>query len=130
MSDEEIKEQIDLLLDFYDLEIQDESPLKSLSEKLIGFVRKGRIEIVLTDGKPNIYQHLKLSYKNMTSPLQYGVLRGLNKLSMKDSSANDAYGRIYSLVGSLTGYTSGQIALLEGADHSVMECVGAFFMSV
>jgi len=132
ISRESAEEQIDVLLEYYDLDDDDignaekESGLDMTKHKLIKHIMKGRLEISESEDGLSVIQHLRSGKEDMT----YQEICGRHKIQMKNNSQDDWFGKMYSLVGSMTGVGSKAIENLKGVDMSVCECLGAIFLNV
>jgi len=138
LDEQPAQDQLDLLLDFYDIEIADFSDFKSpdarvqeamrsAAKRLLRYIRRGYIEITTENGL-TITQRLKFP-KGETTELHYQIMTGKAKIQMKRADEDDFYGKIYCLVGSLTNLPEGSISSLIGVDSSVVECLGAIFLT-
>jgi hypothetical protein len=134
ISAEVAREELDKLFDYYDLDPSDITDDKQLSAfegaqaKLIKVMRLGRLEIV---EECNIVQTLKNPGTDGGAvTVTYGELSGRAKMEMGKKSETDHHGRMYALLGSLSGLGDAGIAKLKGADLSVAECLGLVFMLV
>ena len=134
ISEESAKEQFQIFLDYYGLDEDDfdDSDVKagmSLSrKKLTRAIRKGMLEIS-NDKKLVVTQHLKAP-KGEISVINYRIVNGTSKISMKSKSSKDTYGKIYALLGSLSDLGDMAIQKLEGADLGVAESLGTLFLQV
>lgn len=134
ISEESAQEQFQIFLDYYDLDEDDfdDSDVKagmSLSrKKLTRAIRKGMLEIS-NDKKLVVTQHLKAP-KGENSVINYRIVNGTSKISMKSKSSKDTYGKIYALLGSLSDLGDMAIQKLEGADLGVAESLGTLFLQV
>jgi hypothetical protein len=138
LDEQPAQDQLDLLLDFYDIEIEDfedfKSPdarvqeaMRSAVKRLLRYIRKGYIEITSDNGL-TITQRLKFP-KGETTELHYQIMTGKAKMQMKNADEDDFYGKIYCLIGSLTNIGATSISSLVGTDSSVAECLGAIFLT-
>lgn len=133
LSEENAEEQFNLLLEYYDIDEPEDDDLKKAfgmaKRKLIKAIRKGRLEIKEENGL-KVYQNLSQKYTQMESPIVYGEVCGKAKIAMREASDNDNYGKIYALLGGLTGNGSGQIKVLKGIDLAIAENLGSVFLMV
>lgn len=133
ISEEAAEAQIQKILDFYDLDkddlVNDEQiKLYEVSVKrLIKPIRRGDLVISDEDGL-KIVQHLRRSTGEQS--LEYAELSGKNKIAMEKQKDQEIYGKIYSLVASLTNKSNADIASLKGRDISTVECLGMLFLQV
>jgi len=124
-------EQFDLFLGFYDLEADDfaneatKEQFETVSNKLIKAIMKGRLEIREADSSLCVTQILKNG-----DSLEYSVVSGKHKLAMKGKKDTDIFGRIYAIMGSITGLGETAISKLQGADLSIAESLGFLLLQV
>lgn len=133
LSEQAAKDQLDLVLDYYELEedeLPDERkvPFLLAYNKLISAIRKGRLEISYND-KLVIVQHLKKPVADIAE-LSYKEIDGNAKLSMRKKADTDEYGKVYALLGYLSSNGEGVIAELRGIDLSIAECLSLIFLAV
>lgn len=118
--------------DYYDIEpdMLDNDQKKNLSQindRLIGYIRKGRLDIKFTDaGAPSFVQTLKFSKQT----IRYSGVSAKAKTEMGSKETTNHNGRIYAMMGALSDVGEDGILELEGVDMSVVETLGAFFMIV
>lgn len=130
ISAEVARDQLDLFLEYYEID-SDDIPEKQIEaveaskNRVIKAIRKGKLEVTDNDGCVKFVQHLKTE-----KTIIYGEISGQSKIAMKSKLEADYYGRIYALVGSLTGVGETGILKLKGADMSLAECIGALFLQV
>lgn len=138
ISEQVAMEQLDGLMDYYDLDLNDiknsaqRDAVESAYNRLVKAVRKGNLEFspeATKDKNIKIVQHLKKPIGE-SGTIEYRELDGKAKVAMKDKSDTDYYGRIYSLLGSLSGLGETAITGLKGSDLSVAECLGVLFLQV
>lgn len=138
LDEEPAQDQLDLLLDFYEIELEDfeefkseddrvEQAMRSACKRLKRFIRKGLIEITAENGL-TIIQHLRFS-KGETTQLIYRIMDGKAKMQMQKAREDDFYGKLYCLMGSLANVNANQISQFKGVDSSVVECLGAVFLT-
>ncbi len=130
------EKQVDLFMRFYDIDPVEDAANKRHREslqaslnRLVKHVMRGRVEITLVDNKIKILQRLEYPI-NDVKELEYNIVGGIARTQMKNAEEGDEHGKIYSLVGSLTGWTGNSIAKLISVDISVVECLGVFFLIV
>lgn len=134
ISEEAARDQLDLLLDFYDIDlngIDDEQlsrVMNSNCSKLVRSIMKGRVEIVEKDDTVVVKQYLKRPIKGVDNPIEYKEITGRAKIAMKDYKDTDYYGRMYALLGSLSGVGASSIMAMKGVDLSVAECLCSVFL--
>jgi len=129
LSEESAQEQLNQLLDYYEIDFDDiptdqKNSFDMIGKKLVKFIRQGRLEIKIEDGIQCIQ-----TLKNGSTVITYKELTGKAKTAMGTKSAEDGNGRIYALMGALS---DGEAAImqLKGPDLSLAECLGAVFLAV
>lgn len=129
LSEESAQEQLNQLLDYYEIDFTDiptdqKNSFDMIGKKLVKFIRQGRLEIKIEDGIKCIQ-----TLKNGTTTIEYKELNGKAKTAMGTKSTEDGNGRIYALMGALS---DGEAAIiqLKGPDLSLAECLGAVFLAV
>lgn len=137
ISAEMADEQLNLFFEYYDIdenEINDEDIKRgmiSARNKLHRAIMQGRLEILEELDSLVIRQTIKRPPKGLTSnPIVYKELDGTAKIAMKDRKTADQYGKIYALLGKLSGEGIVVIQQLKGADLSVAEMLGVLFLTV
>jgi hypothetical protein len=135
LSEEAAENQFDLFLDFYDIDIPSighkdlKAGLETSKLKIIRAIRKGRLEITENDTGVIVVQHITDREGNGDT-ITYGVVAGKHKVAMKDKADTDNYGKIYALMGSLSGLGETAIQKLQGVDSGIVECLGGFYLQV
>ncbi len=135
ISEEVATQQLAELLDYYEIEESDmvgdddEKAFEMTCKGLKKAIRKGRLTITCQD-EIKIKQILAKSYGGEVNELEYEELAGKHKLSMGKKKNTDHYGRMYALLGSLTGMGETAIAKLKGSDLSTAESLGFLFLRV
>lgn len=135
ISKEVAAQQLQELLDYYELDEdcfvdEDQSNVYLRTcERLKKAIMRGRLSITNEDGI-KIKQILKNSYDGDIKEFDYSELAGKHKLSMGKKKDGDHYGRMYALIGSLTGMGEAAIGKLKGPDLSTAECLGFLFLQV
>ncbi|MCK5127580.1 MAG: hypothetical protein KAR42_15090 [candidate division Zixibacteria bacterium] len=123
-------EQFNLFLDYYDLEAEDfaneatKEQFETASNKLVKAITKGRLEIKEEESLC-VTQILKNG-----EHIEYGVVSGKHKLAMKGKKDTDIFGRIYAIMGSITGLGETAILKLAGIDLSIAESLGFLLLQV
>jgi hypothetical protein len=138
ISKETAKDQLDQLLNYYDLdpddykEIQVDGNSAGIAidvsiKKITKAIMKGRLEITLDDnGRPFVVQHLVGRYKSVDK-LTYKPITGSAKVEM-DKRKGESNSKLYALMGSLSGEGAEIIQALEGPDLSLVESLGGLFL--
>lgn len=122
---------IQSMLDFLEIdvdEIEDKDTKKMIKQnyhRLVKAVRLGRLEVTNTDGF-KVTQHLR----NGKDSLTFKPAGAIAKKAMADKSQTDFYGRIYAMMGSSCGMGESAMDKLDPVDLSVVEVLGAIFLSV
>lgn len=135
ISAEVARQQLSIMLDYYEIDGEsflDENQSNIFSqtcERLKKAIMKGRLSITSKDGI-EVKQHLKNSYAGEVKILDYAEIAGKHKTSMGKHKDTDHYGRMYALLGSLTGMGDAAIRSLKGPDLSTAECLGFLFLQV
>ncbi len=135
ISAEVARQQLDELLDYYELDGEsflDENQkniFDQTCERLKKAIMKERLSISGEDGI-KVTQHLKNSYAGEVKVFEYAELAGKHKMSMGKHKDTDHYGKMYALLGSLTGMGETAIRNLKGPDLSTAECLGFLFLVV
>jgi hypothetical protein len=135
ISEDVAADQVDMLLDYYDLteddiaEAEKNSGMSDILRKLKSFVRKGRLSIELVADEPKVTMHLKKPQGDIES-FPIAIVGGRSKVAMKDKAATDYYGRIYAMMGVLTGFGEDAMREMKGPDLSCLETLGMVFLSL
>lgn len=136
ISRESAEIQLNLLLDYYDLDKNDieieEGPeaVQTLINGLIRSIQKGRLEISLdTDGRLVISQHLKFPPGDI-DVINYEIVGCKAKLAMDRVKSNKPVERQLTFMGSLSGLGREGIAKLVGVDMGTMERLSTLFSMV
>jgi hypothetical protein len=142
ISEENAQDQLELLLDFYEIEINDvdkevafyaedtdsvQEATKGACDRLKRYIRKGLLEITDTEGL-TITQNLRIPIGDINK-LSYKIIDGAAKQEMRFAKEKDFYGKIYYLMGALSKKPANVISKLKGVDSSVVECLGAIFLT-
>jgi hypothetical protein len=135
ISKEAAEAQLDELTDAYDVksigELMDDDAtehklLKQALMRLREALMLGRIEISMGEGIV-ITQHLKRPLGER-SDIIYPEIQGKHKIAMKDD--DPMMKKCYSMLGAITGLNATGITSMKGADLSVAEGIGMFFLAV
>jgi hypothetical protein len=132
LSEQSAEDQLNLFLEYYELMEEDipetqKSAFISACKRIIKAIRLGRLEITNVDGI-KIVQTLKNPIGE-SQTIEYGRIVGKAKIAMK-GKVDDDYGKMYALLGSLSGLGEVAIQKLEGPDLSIAECLGLLFLQV
>jgi hypothetical protein len=137
ISEEMAQEQIDLFLEFYEIDLDDldnedlKDALSISIKKVFKAIRKGRLEIIEVEDSVHVKQILKKKKpeKLPSNEVIYKELEGVAKVNMKSRDPEDQYGKIYALLGSLSGLGTPIITQFKSTDLSIAECLGALFLA-
>ena len=139
LSKESAEEILDSYLDYFDLTLVElleeneendgiDKAIKTSYNRLVKDIRKEKVEIEVSEETCTLTQHVGKHEKRKS--LVYRELSGAAKVAMKNSKSDDLYGKIYSLVGSLTGLGKEGITQLTGRDLSTAESIGMLLMQI
>jgi hypothetical protein len=136
ISYEAAENELAVFLDHYDIypdDIvvkKDRENLKAALEAIIIHIRAGRISFVKhKDGQVDTIQKLENTVdgaKNVATYKSTDIARA--KVQMKDNDEKDYYGRMYALMGSLSGNGSTWIENKYGVDHKAIEALSILFL--
>jgi len=135
LSDDSAKKQLDLLLEYYDIEKDDieieEGPeaMQTLLNGLIRAIRKGRIEVVEQAGELIVRQNLKHPPGEMEM-LEYGVVGQKARMAMDKIKDSRAQERMCAFMGSLAGLPPSALTKLKGVDMGTMNRLATVFSMV
>jgi hypothetical protein len=121
---------IQSILDYYEIdidEIEDKEQKKFIKQnydRLVKAARLGRIEVKREKGI-QIIQHLRDREEIFT----YREIDGEAKAATAGKDKEDFYGRIYAVMGSLSGEGESAVKKMKGVDISLCEVLGAIFLS-
>jgi len=129
------QDQLDQLLNKYDIDIDDapnkeqKKVLETSFHRIKKSIRRGFLEIKVDDqsGKLVVVHHLQ---EKKGTTVEYKGISGKNKIEMKEREEQDQYGKIYAMMGSLSGLGYSAIRDFEGIDMSIAESLGSIFLLV
>jgi len=137
ISEEVAQNEFQNVLDFYDIDFDDikeervKNGMESSMRKIIRAIRKGNLTIKENpEGVPIIIQTLRRRQDKMPETIEYGEPGGKAKIAMSKAADNDHYGKLYALLGSISGLGHAKITMLKGVDMSLAECIGTIFLQV
>jgi len=136
LSKEAAEEQLDLFLDYYGIDLEDEDDKdvlranRSTKKKIIRAIRKGLIEVKELDDTIEVHQKLVKTYPRLESPIKYFEPTGRSKIGMKDSENTDVFGKIYALLAGMSKEGKEKFLNLKGVDLSVAESLGLLFLDI
>lgn len=135
ISEDSARAQLDLFLDFYEISLEDiknteaKMGMENTIEKIAKTIRKGRLEITEEGDNLKVVQTLKRP-PGETKTIEYSIVAGRHKITMKDKGKDDHYGRLYAMMGGISGLGEKAIVSLDGVDMSLVECLGALYLNV
>ncbi len=136
ISDESAKEQLEILMDYYDIDKNDieieEGPeaVQTLMNGLIRAIRKGRLEIkVDSDAKLLVIQHLQHAPGDI-DVVEYSVVGQKARLAMDRVKSTKEQERMCAFMGSLSGLGVQGVSGLVGADMGTMNRLATLFSMV
>jgi len=125
ISEVSAKEQLDLLLDHYDvdLSILDNGKLQAVVElKLIKAILEGKLEITQTADELLVIQTIKDG-----TEFKYHEITGMAKVQMERFKGQ--HERLYALLGFLAKKKPEQIQKISGVDLTIAEYLGLIFLA-
>lgn len=134
-SKETAKNEIQKLLDYYEIdikEIEDKEIRKAIEggyDRLVKAVRLGRIEIKI-EGGLKVIQKTRPDENGKSETIEYKEIDGTAKCEMDGYSRDAIYSKSYALLGSLSDMGETYIKKLKSVDLSVAEVLGLIFLSV
>ena len=136
ISEESAKEQLETLMDFYDIDKDDieieEGPeaVQTLMNGLIRAIRKGRLEIkVDSDSLLLVTQHLQYAPGDINT-VEYNVVGQKARLAMDRVKSTKEQERMCAFMGSLSGLGVQGVSSLVGADMGTMNRLATLFSMV
>jgi hypothetical protein len=136
ISDESAREQLETLMDFYDIDKDDieieEGPeaVQTLMNGLIRAIRKGRLEIKTdSDGQLLVTQHLQHAPGDINT-VEYNVVGQKARLAMDRVKSTKEQERMCAFMGSLSGLGVQGVSSLVGADMGTMNRLATLFSMV
>ena len=133
LSHETAEQQFNVLADYYEIDGEGATQAQKeradvIKAKIIKAIRLGRVEIS-NEGGIKVKQHLR-NPAGEVATIDYAEISGKAKIATGGKTENDHYGRIYALLGSVSGLGETAILSLKGVDLSLAECLGAYFLEV
>jgi hypothetical protein len=135
ISEEAANNTVEIFLDYYEIfpdeitNTDEKNNLVGAIDATIGFIRAGHVMIESTeDGDVNIIQNLKLSKGEAKKAIYESANLTKAKTEMKSCKNDDLYGKMYALMGSLSGNGSTWIKNFKGIDQRVMEALSVLFL--
>ncbi len=127
ISEETAEEHLQAFLDYYEIDVSNieldsqRTAIRGACEKLVKSIRAGRLELNGDDGTATIHP-------KKGADLHCAELSGKAKVQMSRRPESDMHGRIYALIGSLTGTGFNHIQDLTGRDLVMVENLGILFL--
>ena len=136
ISEEAAKDQLGVLLDYYDIDKNDieieQGPeaLQTLMNGLVRAIRKGRLEIsVGGENKLIVVQHLKFPPGDVTE-IPYGIVGQKAKMAMDRVKASKEQERKCAFMSSLAGLAPGGVDKFVAVDMGTMDRLATLFSMV
>lgn len=133
LSEESAAAVIQKILDKYNIDMEADFPSEEDRKdfnrflgKIIKAARLGLLEVKDDDKGFKVIQHMQSGNKD--ADLVYREIDGQAKIASAGVAKGDNYGRIYSIMGSLSGVGSAGIEKLKGFDLSVCEALFNVFL--
>lgn len=129
ISEDSAREQLDKLLDYYGIDINDlPEEKKGSTEKLIKAIRQGRLEVKEENDECYLEQTILDEKGAVKEKLAYNNKLANAKMAMKSDKDTDHYGRMYSLMGSLCGLGKQAIVDMKPKDLNLAEDIAIIFL--
>lgn len=133
ISEEIAKEQLQKMLDYYELEVEElDEDIQSLITSSCRQVKKaimaGLMDIEVSGNNCKVKQYLRFPLNGIPNPITYHELNGKCKAEIKDDLGD--YQKIYTLLGVLSREGMSVIQLLQGKDLSRAEALASIFLQV
>lgn len=136
VSEEVAKDQLDLLLDYYDIDKNDieieQGPeaLQTLMNGLVRAIQKGRLEISL-DGEAKLLVKQRLVFPpGEVSEIDYGVVGQKAKMAMDRVKESNGQERMCTFMGCLSGVGVKGMSGLVATDMGTMNRLSTLFSMV
>lgn len=136
LSEEAAEQQLQLFLDYYDIDLEDTDDKdllranRSVKKKVIKAIRKGLVEVKEENETLNVYQTLEKPMQGITNPIRYKEPTGHSKIAMKESDKEDYYGKMYNLLGGMSGEGKAPFLKMKGKDLSIAESLALLFLDI
>lgn len=131
ISEEVAQDQLSILVDFYDIDVEednDDPSKKAARNRILRAIRQGKLTITPQDGL-TITQILQNPPGNV-SEINYRIIKGADRARMEKIAGDAAYERIYALAGLASGIGAKAIKSLYGADLAIAEALARVFLGV
>ena len=136
ISEESAKEQLDILMDYYDIDKDDleneEGPeaVQTLMNGLVRAIKNGRLEIkVDSELKLVVTQHLKHAPGDIDT-VDYNIVGQKARLAMDRVKSTKEQERMCAFMGSLSGLGVQGVSSLVGKDMGTMNRLATLFSMV
>lgn len=135
ISIESAKKQMDLFLDYYDMDQNDiavdQGPeaIETILNRLIRAISVGLLEVQLSEGNLKVTQYLKFPMGEITK-IDYSEFGQKAKYAADGISNNKPTQKMHALMASLAGVSSDAFIKLKAVDSSIMERLATLFMVV
>lgn len=128
-SEEVAKDQLQILIDFYDVSLDETEGTKKLAkERLLRAIRQGRLCITDKDGL-TVTQTL-VHPPGEVKEINYRIIKGVDRARMEKIAGDVAYERMYALAGFASGLGTTAIQKLYGPDIAVAEALATVFLGL
>ena len=130
LSEESATAEFNKILDCYDIDPEKDftSDMKDAYEqlkiKIVKAIRTGRLNVKNDSDGMKLVQTLK----NGTTTITYNEISATAKMAMASASKDDSFGKVYEVMGSLSGLGSAAITQLKGSDLIICESLGTLFL--
>jgi hypothetical protein len=136
LSEESATAEFNRFMEYYEIDVSGASEgapddfvemIEPAVNRIIKAIRLGRLEI--GDDGCTLVQTLRNPPGEATT-ITYGEVSGKAKVAMKGKDINDHFGRMYSMLGSMSGLGESAIMGLKSVDLSLAESLGVLFLVV
>lgn len=125
ISEESAQKQLNLFVEYYDIDLDLLAPNKNrVCKKIILGIKLGKIEIV-EEGQIKIHQYYNDS-KNGDQKITYGPITGFIRVEV--NKMEDGMNKIYYLISALSQEDKAIFQRMEGLDILIAECIGGLFL--
>lgn len=130
ISEEVAQDQLDILTDFYDVDLEDsdDTSKKVAKKRLLRAIQQGRLTIT-SQGGLKVTQILQ-NPPGEISEIPYRIITGADRARMEKIAGDNAYDRMYALAGMASGVGEKAIKSLFGADLAVAEGLSIVFLGL
>lgn len=131
LSEESAIAQADSLLDWYDKQITEQSPifLEMAYRDLIILIRKGTIEVLVETDTISVIHHLLKKPTNLDiDTITYGEMLGRHKEVVGKCNPNNTWERQVTLLAAMSKEDKKVFNSMRGGDTSVVDTLGTLFL--